>query len=124
MVWCQLGSPPSCNLNGYLVFTGEANAQLSLSHLMMLGTSSSTTSLRPGQVTIPSSPVGFVCTRFRYLSGVQASQYWFAWRQWLCFAHVQLALLGSNCSILQGCCRLCVNQPMKAEQTHVHFKSK
>ena len=25
-------SPPSCNINGYLVLTGEANVQLSMSH--------------------------------------------------------------------------------------------
>ena len=31
-------SPPNCNTNGYLVFTGEANAQLSLSCFAVLGT--------------------------------------------------------------------------------------
>ena len=29
-------SPPSCNINGYLMFSGEANSQLSLSCLTML----------------------------------------------------------------------------------------
>ena len=45
-------SPPSYNINGYLVFTREANHQLSLSNLVVLGllwNLSSVASLRPGQ---------------------------------------------------------------------------
>ena len=38
-------SPPSCNINGYLVCTGKVNAQLSLSHLAVLGTLGFATSL-------------------------------------------------------------------------------
>ena len=46
-------SPPSCNTNEYLVFTWEVNAQLSLSHLAVLGSLWNfrfcDLSVRPGQ---------------------------------------------------------------------------
>ena len=84
-------SPPSCNINVYLVITGEANSQLSLSHLAMLGSCGTTlcdTWTVCGLLVLPRR----ICPhKTQVLSDAQASHAsWFA-----------------GC-VLHGCRRLCL----------------
>ena len=98
VAWCHLG-----NTNRHLVFTGEVNFQLSLSHLAVLGSlwncgfhnlsfhETWTDFLHVSST----SQGGFSCTGLKCLSGAQESQYWFTWRQKLC---LHMATVGFVCA--------------------------
>ena len=102
VIWGSSHPIVICNINGYQVFTGEANSQMSLSCLAVLWSLWNfgfTTSLRETwtvilQVTSP-APGEFAYKRLKCLCGAQAS-----------FASA--GLLGSNSCVSHGCRRICV----------------